>query len=99
MDILDGVLRFKSLYEWYVLERDGSKPNTVRLLTRDEYTWLWDRYLRGQFNRVAIQCVNPPTISVNAEPKEFVRDIVWAGKLDDLLGQVLFMVCWKGKPC
>jgi len=76
-------VEFRSLYRWFALEQDGRKPNTVRLLSRAEY----DVLNRTKPSRVSIVCEDRSGF--------FERDITWSGKIDDVLGQVLYMVCWE----
>ena len=76
---------FRSTSEWYELERTGAKPNTVRLIDKSEY----DQLTTYNYRRVRIECTD------GNEDKGFTRDIVWAGRLDWVLGKVLYMVCWR----
>jgi hypothetical protein len=77
---------FRSTSEWFELERSGLKPNTIRLLDKAEY----DLLTIADCRKVRIAHVD------DAYPP-FTRDITFAGRLDWVLGKVLYMVCWTAR--
>jgi len=82
MRIEGDVLVFHSLPEWYDKERIGMKPNTVRLLDRDEVQAIED----SDIKYVRIERVG--------DSSNFLRLVVGLWSLGVILDKTLFMVCW-----
>jgi hypothetical protein len=74
---------FKSSEVWYEVERKGAKPNTVRLMSPDDYLRLAEynpRHIRIQLGEDEHTC--------------FTRTVKSIFRLGKLLGQVLVIVSW-----
>jgi hypothetical protein len=86
MRVTTEFIELSSLDEWYWLEEEGRKPNTVRLL--DE----------GELRRV--MTIHPGWIHIiNAsdESLSFARRLTGIHLLDSLLGKHLVMFCWVAR--
>lgn len=85
MKIEGDTIVFKSTPEWYEFEREGVKPNTVRLLDWDEVE---------QVANAAITKVRIERIGLNGTAC-FTRRTIGLWNLGGVLGKTLFMVCWR----
>jgi len=87
MKIEDDTIKFKSDPYFYALEKDGIKPNTVRILERNEGIEV-DKWRNSPFIRYRY-------IKISCGDKSFNRKLKWFGKLGELLGKEIWMFCWK----
>ena len=83
MRIKGDTLYLRSAPDWWELERDGSKPNTVRILDQDEV-----REIAGAEIRYVV-------MENLAGGKTFTREVIGLWNLGGVLGKTLFMVCWR----
>ena len=90
----DGTIVFKSESYIFKLERDGLKPNTVRLLTYDE----WQELGSGvDTNEIRIECVRKNIDDACFEP--FTRTLTSIEQIGELCGYYLFVFSWKHERC
>jgi len=75
---------FNSEEKWYLLERAGRKPNTIRLVDWSEE----NEIARCKPKFIRIHCEGEKTIS-------FKRTISWMGRIDTVLGKSMLMFCWE----
>ena len=95
MKIEDRTVVFKSEPYYFKGERDGLKPNTVRLLTHNEKLQL---RLIGFIKKIRIECtVNPNSEDFepfqNFEP--FTRTLTSIEQIGELCGYYLFVFSWQ----
>lgn len=84
MKLADATVIFKSNEAWYEIERQGYKPNTVRLMSDAEWRNLAE--------------YDPTYIAVQKGEDEgtcFTRTVKSLYELGKVLGQVLVIVCWE----
>lgn len=87
------LLVFKSIPHFYKLERNGNKPNTVRMLTDSEYI---ERHV-GWAN-TCIEAGEPATIAiVNAADTSqiFYRRITSIEQISTILGIGQWVISWR----
>lgn len=97
MKIEDGTVVFKSIPYYFKEERDGLKPNTVRLLTRDEKREIETTV---RVNKIRIECTVESDMEdfepfQNLEP--FTRTITSIEQIGELCGYYLFVFSWRHK--
>jgi hypothetical protein len=83
---------FKSIPEFWTIERNGNKPNTVRLLTESEYVERLD------FARACLDAGEPATICIvnAANPADiFYRRITSIEQIGTILGQTVWVISWR----
>ena len=86
----DGTVVFKSKTYFFKLERDGLKPNTVRLLTYDE----WQELGGGvDVNEIRIECVRANVSDACFDP--FTRTLTSIEQIGELCGYYLFVFSWR----
>ena len=86
----DGTVVFKSKTYYFELERDGRKPNTVRLLTYDEVQELGDGV---DTNEIRIECVRANVDDACFDP--FTRVLTSIEQIGELCGHYLFVFSWQ----
>ena len=80
-----NLLILKSKEPYYTKERAGYKSHTVRLLTKDEETWL---------KSVAEEITHIRIVDNTNEEEYFEREITDTSKLGEGLGFVLYSLSW-----
>ena len=82
MKQLRNAASFKSIPSMWEIEEDGTKPNTIRMVTVDEYAWM--------------KAERPAEIYIeNVENgRVFVRTISHVLKFGEWLGQVQIIISW-----
>lgn len=83
---------FKSVQDFFTIERNGNKPNTVRLLTEDEYT------SRLDCARAALLAGEPATILIvnrDVPDQSFFRRLTSIEQVGALVGQFLWVLSWR----
>ena len=110
MKIEDGTVVFKSEPYYFKQERDGLKPNTVRLLTRDEMRQI--RPNRGAralstIRKIRIECTSCPEETHEIHPggmavkthfedfDPFTRTLTSIEQIGELCGYYLFVLSWR----
>lgn len=85
MKQLTNAVSFKSVPTMFEIEESGLKPNTIRMVTADEYAWL--------------KAERPAEIYIeNTENgRVFVRTITHVLKFGEWLGQVQILISWKNE--
>ena len=86
----DGTVVFKSDSYYFKLERDGLKPNTVRLLTYDERQEVEGRV---HVDEIRIECVRANIDDACFEP--FTRTLTSIEQIGKLCGYYLFVFSWR----
>ena len=82
---------FKSVPDFYTIERNGNKPNTVRVLSDREYRERLD------FARACLMAGEPASIEiVNAanQLQRFFRRITSIEQVGSLAGQSIWVISW-----
>ena len=89
MKQLTNGVGFKSIPSMFEIEEDGTKPNTIRMITGKEYDWI----KRERPTEIYIE--NTETGRV------FVRTITHVLKVGEWLGQVQILISWRaeGREC
>lgn len=89
--IIGPLVVFKSVPGFWIIERNGNKPNTVRLLSEREYVERLD------FANTCMEVGEPATIQVvNTETGEhFFRAITDISQVGVLLGQTMWCISWR----
>jgi hypothetical protein len=89
MKLEGDTICFKTGTEWFLDEKHGCKPFTVRLVTEREWdditTW-WTDYK---------DCVCQIQISATFSGDNFTRRVMRIGKIGELVGSGLIFVSWK----
>lgn len=82
---------FKSIPDFWHIERNGNKPNTVRLLTPQEYSERLD------FPRACLEVGEPSTVGmVNAETGDiFFRRLTSIEQIGTILGHTMWVLSWR----
>ena len=100
MKIEENTVVFKSEPYYFKLERDGLKPNTVRLLTLLEMTQIKTdlEKPKGIIKKIRIEC----TVDSNSEDFEpfenvdpFTRKLISIEQIGELCGYYLFVFSWQ----
>ena len=83
MKQLTNAVSFKSIPSMWEIEEDGTKSNTIRMVTADEYRWMKEE--------------RPAEIYIeNVENgRVFVRTISHVLKFGEWLGQVQILISWR----
>ena len=93
MSANDGPLVvFKSIPDFYTIERNGNKPNTVRLMSDHEYSERLD------FARACLMAGEPATVRIiNAADTTlgFFRRITSIDQIGAMLGQTMWVISWR----
>ena len=94
MKIEDDTIVFKSIPYYFKQERDGVKPNTVRLLTRGEK----QQQALAQIRKIRIECTADSDsedfeLFQNFEP--FTRTLTSIEQIGALCGFYLFVLSWR----
>jgi len=89
MKRLSNAVSFKSVPSMWGIEENGLKPNTIRMVTADEYEWI------KRETPAEIYIVNVETGRV------FVRTITHVLKVGEWLDQVQILISWRdeGRVC
>jgi len=95
MKIEDGTAVFKSEPYYFKQERDGLKPNTVRLLTRSE-----KKQIRPDVEPLEIEHIKKIRIECTIDfPFEgrgyFTRTLTSIEQIGELCGYYLFVFSWR----
>ena len=90
MNVEDGTVVFKSASHYFKLERDGLKPNTVRLLTYDEKQEVEGRV---HVDEIRIECIRANVDDDCFEP--FTRTLTSIEQIGELCGFYLFVFSWR----
>lgn len=85
MKLRRRIVTFKSTVQWFEVERQGLKPNTVRLMSPQEYLTL------AEYDPSHI-CIE---MGGAQDFHRFTRRVRSIYCLAELLGQALVMVCWE----
>ena len=87
----DGTVVLKSKTHFFELERDGLKPNTVRILTYDE----WQELGGGVDvnNEIRIECVRANVNDACFDP--FTRTLTSIVQIGELCGHYLVVFSWR----
>ena len=100
MKTKDGTVVFKSIPYYFKEERDGLKPNTVRLLTFSEMTMIKAdlKNPKGIIKKIRIEC----TVGFDMEDFEpfqnlepFTRTLTNIEQIGELCGYYLFVFSWR----
>jgi len=83
MNQLRNAVAFKSIPSMWEIEENGLKPNTIRMVTADEYEWI------KRERPEEIHIVNTETGWV------FVRTISHVLKVGEWLDQVQILISWR----
>ena len=83
MKQLANAASFKSIPSMWEIEEDGTKPNTIRMVTAEEYAWMKSK--------------RPAEIYIeNVENgRVFVRTITHVLKFGEWLGQINILISWR----
>jgi len=76
MRIEGDTIIFKSVDTYFVKEKDGRKPNTVRILDEYESGIVYNRWYSGSLKKIRIELIT------SESPDSFEReltDITWCG--------------------
>lgn len=88
MRIEGDTLVFKSSVEYFSFERDGTKPNTVRLIPPEEWDLLDDW--------LGLPDDHPVFIRIESMLGEsFTRELTYLSDLGNILGSHLVIFCWR----
>ena len=90
----DGTVVFKSVLQYFKLERDGLKPNTVRLLTYDERQEVEGRV---HVDEIRIECIRANVDDDCFDP--FTRTLTSIEQIGELCGHYLFVFSWRHERC
>jgi hypothetical protein len=85
MKQLTNAMSFKSIPSMWEIEENGLKPNTIRMVTADEYDWM------ARLRPAEIYIENTENCRV------FVRTISHVLKVGEWLGQVQILISWKNE--
>lgn len=88
MRIEGNTLVFKSSVEYFAVERDGLKPNTVRLIPPGEWEQLED-WLGMPDRPVFVR------IESTLGGGSITREITYYSDLGEILGSHLVIFCWR----
>ena len=83
MKQLTNAVSFKSIPEMWGIEEEGTKPNTIRMVTGEEYDWI----KRERPSEIYIENVENGRL--------FVRTITHVLKVGEWLGQVQILISWR----
>ena len=86
MQIEGDTIKFKSDAGFFSIEEMGWKPNTIRILDKNEITKINAWWGSNNYHYIEI---------TSTGGKSFKRTLTWIGKLDDFLGKEIYMFCWK----
>ncbi len=84
MKLENATVTFKSTEAWYEIERQGYKPNTVRLMSPGDYLQL------AEFDATYITIQKG-----DDEGTCFTRTVKSIYQLGELLGTAVVIVCWE----
>lgn len=98
MEIENDIVIFKSDEYFYKLEKGGLKPNTVRLLTREE-----KRQIKPDAETFEIEHIKKIRIETNhslgqsrrKEFEPFERELTSIEEIGNILGSYLYLFSWK----
>jgi len=98
MKIEENIVIFKSDGYFYRLEKTGLKPNTVRLLTREERRQIKpdeETFEIEHIRRIRIETNRTVAQSQRKELEPFERELKSIEQLGELLGYYLYVFSWR----
>ena len=98
MEIEEDTIVFKSEPYYFKEERDGLKPNTVRLLTHDEMEQLrpnGESFEITHIKKIRIQNTLGSNFETHPNSKSFTRTLTSIEQIGELCGYYLFVFSWR----
>lgn len=98
IEVEGDIVTFKSDGYFYRLEKSGLKPNTVRLLTKEERRQIKpdeDTYEVEHIKRIRIETNRTLGQSKRKELEPFERKLTSIEQIGELLGRYLYVFSWR----